>query len=81
MTPELKDAIREAIKDEVGFILTSFGINDDDRKELRQDLAHLRKWRKSVETIERTGLVTAITVITTGVLGALWLGVKSMLGK
>ena len=30
-------------------ILTSFGIEEDDRRELRADFQHLRRWRKSVE--------------------------------
>jgi hypothetical protein len=30
-------------------ILTSFGIEDEDRRELRADLQHLRRWRRSVE--------------------------------
>ena len=28
--------------------LASFGIEEDDRKELRADFEHLRRWRKSV---------------------------------
>ena len=54
--------------------LASFGIEEDDRKELRADFEHLRRWRKSVEQ-------AVITVILTGVVGAVWLGVKVMLGK
>jgi hypothetical protein len=54
--------------------LASFGIEEDDRKELRADFEHLRRWRKSVEQ-------AVITVIVTGVVGAVWLGVKVMLGK
>jgi hypothetical protein len=34
-------------------ILTSFGIEDGDRRELRADLQHLRWWRKSVEQAQR----------------------------
>jgi hypothetical protein len=33
----------------VATILTSFGIEEDDRKELCADFIHLGKWRKSVE--------------------------------
>jgi hypothetical protein len=54
--------------------LASFGIEEDDRKELRADFEHLRRWRKSVEQ-------AVITVIVTGVVGAVWLGVKVMRGK
>jgi hypothetical protein len=65
----------------ISAILTSFGIEEEDRKEIRADFIHLRKWRKSVERVETVGWTTAITVIVTGVLGALWLGFKGMVGK
>lgn len=65
----------------ISIILTSFGIEDEDRKELRADFQHLRKWRKSVEQVERVGWGAVITVIVTGTLGALWVGIKTALGK
>lgn len=65
----------------IATILTSFGIEEEDRKELRADFQHLRKWRKGVEQVERMGWGTIITVIVTGTLGALWVGIKTMLGK
>lgn len=61
--------------------LNSFGLDEDDRRELRADLAHLRRWRKSVEQAQGFTFKTIITVIVTGLLGALWLGVKIALGK
>ena len=33
----------------IATILTSFGIEEEDRRELRADFQHLRRWRKSVE--------------------------------
>lgn len=65
----------------ISTILTSFGLEDDDRKEFRQDLMHLRKWRKSVEQVERVGIGAIITIIAGGILGALWLGFKTMVWK
>jgi hypothetical protein len=62
-------------------ILTSFGIEDEDRRELRADLHHLRRWRKSVEQAQSYTFKAVITIIVTGVVGAVWLGVKAMLGK
>ena len=71
----------ETVLKTVSAILTSFGIEEDERREIKADFQHLRKWRKSVETIERVGWTAAITVIVTGILGALWLGVKALLAK
>lgn len=65
----------------ISTILTSFGIDEDDRKEVRLDFQHLRRWRKSVERVETVGWGAAITVIVSGFLGALWLGIKAMIGK
>lgn len=62
-------------------ILTSFGIEEEDRKELRADFQHLRRWRKSVEQAQSYTFKAVITVIATGFVGAVWLGIKVMLGK
>jgi hypothetical protein len=65
----------------VASILTSFGIEEADRKELRADFQHLRRWRKSVEQAQSYTFKAVITVIVTGLVGAAWLGIKVMLGK
>lgn len=65
----------------IATILTSFGIEDEDRRELRADFQHLRRWRKSVEQAQSYTFKAVITVIVTGLVGAAWLGVKVMLGK
>jgi PBSX family phage terminase large subunit len=49
--------------------------------ELRADFQHLRRWRKSVEQAQSYTFKAVITVIVTGLVGAVWLGVKVMLGK
>jgi hypothetical protein len=65
----------------VATILTSFGIDEEDRKELKSDFIHLRKWRKSVEQAQGYTFKIVITTIVGGVLGALWLGFQAMLHK
>jgi hypothetical protein len=49
--------------------------------ELRADFQHLRRWRKSVEQAQSYTFKAVITIIVTGVVGAVWLGIKVMLGK
>src|SRR5690348_215666 len=51
------------------------------RIEFRADLQHLRRWRRSVEQAQSYTFKAAITVIVTGFVGAVWLGLKVMLGK
>lgn len=65
----------------IATILTSFGIEEEDRKELRADFQHLRRWRKSIEQTQTYAFKTIVTVIVTGLVGAAWLGIKTMLGK
>ncbi len=74
-------AVDDVVLKAVATILTSFGIKDEDRVELQADFTHLRKWRKSVD--QATGLTfkIIITALVTGFCGAVWLGVKTMLGK
>lgn len=62
-------------------VLTSFGIEEDDRRELRADFQHLRRWRKSVEQAQSYTFKAVITIIVAGFLGAIWLGTKAMLGR
>ncbi|MBR0822350.1 hypothetical protein [Bradyrhizobium liaoningense] len=65
----------------VASMLASFGIEDDDRKELRADFQQLRRWRKSVEQAQSYTFKAVITVIVSGLIVAVWLGVKAVLGK
>jgi ABC-type transporter Mla maintaining outer membrane lipid asymmetry permease subunit MlaE len=75
------DDIGAVVLKAVATILTSFGIEEEDRKELRADFQHLRRWRRSVEQAQSYTFKAVITVIVTGFLGAVWLGVKATLGK
>ncbi len=65
----------------IATILTSFGIEEEDRRELRADLQHLRRWRRSVEQAQSYTFKAVITIIVTGFVGAVWLGIKVVLGK
>jgi len=91
---EVRDIIRETLAEQnqhppvdtvimkaIATILTSFGIEEEDRKELRADFQHLRKWRKSVEQAQGITFKAAIAIIVSGVLGAFWMGLKAILGK
>jgi len=65
----------------VATTLSSFGIEEGDRRELRADFQHLRRWRKSVEQVQSYTFKAVVTVVVTGLVGAIWLGVKAVLGK
>jgi hypothetical protein len=67
--------------------LPSFDLPGPDLKmaktvtEIRADFQHLRRWRKSVEQAQSFIFKAVITIVVTGFVGAVWLGVKVMLGK
>jgi hypothetical protein len=77
----LRDEIDAIVLGAIATILTSFGLDDEDRRELRADFQHLRRWRKSVEQAQSYTFKAVITVIVAGFLGAVWLGVKAVLGR
>ncbi|MDX3971474.1 MAG: hypothetical protein QHD01_33425 [Bradyrhizobium sp.] len=76
-----QESIDAIVLKAVASVLASLGIEDDDRKELRADFQHLRRWRKSVEQAQSYTFKAVITVLATGFMGAVWLGVKVVLGK
>jgi ABC-type transporter Mla maintaining outer membrane lipid asymmetry permease subunit MlaE len=76
-----RNDIDAVVSKTIATILTSFGIEEEDRKELRADFQHLRRWRRSVEQAQSYTFKAVITIIVTGFVGAVWLGIKVMLGK
>ena len=73
--------IKSVVEATVNQVLTSFGLEGEDRKEFQADLLHLRRWRKSVEQAQGYTFKIVITTIVGGVLGALWLGLQAMLHR
>ena len=76
-----RDDIDASVLRAIVTILTSFGIEEEDRRELRADFQHLRRWRKSVEQAQSYTFKAVITIIVTGFVGAVWLGVKAILAR
>jgi len=68
--------IRKIVAETVKETLTRIGIEADDPLEAQKDFQHLRSWRTSTETIKRQSLLTAIGVLTAGVLGIIWMAIK-----
>jgi hypothetical protein len=76
-----EEQIKAIVETTVTQVFISFGLEGEDRKELQADLNHLRRWRKSVEQAQSYTFKAVITIIATGVVGAFWMGFKTMLGK
>lgn len=75
---QIGEIVAHAVQKELSSFLIKLGIDEDEHKELRADFIHLRKWRRSVEQMESYTFRTVITVVITGFLGAVWLGVKAV---
>jgi hypothetical protein len=69
---ELKKIVAEAVAE----TLLQLGIDATDPVEMQKDMAHLRSWRESVATVKQQGLITAVGVLTVGLLGLLWMALK-----
>jgi hypothetical protein len=49
--------------------------------EWRKDMEHTRRWRKAVEQASSKGFLTVVGIISTGLAGAAWVGIRAALGK
>jgi hypothetical protein len=78
---EIREVVDLAVKKSITDILQSFGFEEDERKELKADFNHLRRWRKSVEQTQTYTFKIIVTALVSGLVGACWLGFKAMLGK
>lgn len=74
-------SIDDVVLKTVVTLMTSFGFEEEDRKELRADFIHLRRWRKSVDQAQSYSFKIIVTAIVGGFVGAVWMGFKTLLGK
>jgi hypothetical protein len=75
-----ENEIRAVIAETVSETLTKIGVEHDDPHEMQKDFHHLREWRKASTEIRTKSMITVLTVIIAGGLGALWLGFKTLTG-
>jgi hypothetical protein len=76
--------IEAVVRKSIEAVLESFGIEAGDRKEVQEvqaDFRHLRKWRKSVEGAQTITFKVIVTTLCTGLLAAVWVGIKAAIGK
>lgn len=66
------EAANKAAREAVRETLITFGMDANNPLELQKDMQHLRDWRMAVGTIKKQSIVTAVGIITAGVLGAIW---------
>lgn len=72
--------IRRIVSETVDQTLVRLGVDTSDPLELQRDLQHLRDWRLSVAAVKRQGLITAVGILTAGIVGMLWLAITNKTG-
>lgn len=65
--------IKRIVSDTVHETLLTLGIDTKDPLELQADMQHLRAWRESIKTVKRQSLITAVGIVTTGILGLIYM--------
>lgn len=81
--PLTKEQIEDIVSKTVLATLANLGIradNGDDVDEIREDFRYIRSWRKTVQKTTRTGWLTFITVLASGFLSVLYLGLRTFFG-
>ena len=79
MNDDMKQAIREAVSEGIDDTLTKYGIDTNDPTAMQADMVYLRKSRTGSDEIIKWGKRSAITAAVTGMLVALWQGIKQLL--
>ncbi|AFH19799.1 hypothetical protein F406_gp016 [Agrobacterium phage 7-7-1] len=61
--------VERIVEKTVNDTLLKLGMSVGDPIEFQKDMHFVRNWRKSSESVKRQGFMTAMAVVTTGVLG------------
>jgi len=75
---DLKDIIREAVSEGIDDALTKHGLDTTDPTGMQADMVYLRKSRTGSDEVLKWGKRSAITAVITGILVALWQGIKQL---
>jgi hypothetical protein len=77
----LRREIENSAREILDARLSGFGWEEGDRKDVQADLLHLRYMRQRAEQVHGFLLKGIITCALTGFMGALWLGLKTAIGR
>jgi hypothetical protein len=73
------DELKQLNKANTLEVLSAFGLDITRPQELQRDFQFVRTWRTTSESIRGKALCTAVGIVITGALAALWLGIKSII--
>lgn len=66
--------VRRIVRETVMETLLSLGVDHENPLEMQQDFQHLRDWRVATQSVKRKGVGVMVTVLVTGMIGALIVG-------
>lgn len=72
---QVEEIAADAAEKALGRLLLTLGIDTSSPEGIlnaQRDFQHVRAWRHSFETVKRQGIISAIGVITVGVLALFW---------
>lgn len=73
---EIQHIASETAKAAVRETLLAMGVdvsNPEAVQEMQKDMAHVRLWRQSVDTVRRQSLIAAVGILVSGAAGGLWM--------
>ena len=79
MEDDLKQAIREAVRDGIEEALTKYGLDTSDPTAMQADMVYLRKSRTGSDELIKWVKRSAITAAVSGALVALWQGITHII--
>lgn len=96
MTPEVRQAVElasnravERMRDEMDQVvqksvratLISLGVEFDEPIDMQKDMQYLRSLRVSTDSIKAKATLVMVGILVTGLVGALWIGIKELLHR
>ena len=74
---DAKQVVREAVQE----TLLTLGVDAGAPLDVQQDMHFVRELRLASEKIQSRGLLVLVGILVTGLVGAVWIGIKSSLGQ
>ena len=74
------EEVRQIVRQELERALTGVGLDWDNQASQQADLAWLHEMRTTTQSAVRHAVTVAMGLIVTGLIGAIWIGVKFFFG-
>lgn len=68
--------VKRIVQDTVAETLLKLGVDAEDPIEFQRDMQFVRSWRDSASTVKKQSLITAVGILTAGILGLIWMAIK-----